>query len=562
VDVTAAFNAMITANCATNGCDIALGPGYYALQPTTGQGTQIAIPLNYNGIKMHCAGGPGPQYSANYQQGSCVFYILTPGLYALGCGEYGNSTIPSAGPHLENITFADATTKHNAGGGFYSADCNGPTLMNPVLLTGFRQTAIPPPSAPTCGLSGGGTITASTFTVELAAWTTAGESLPGAACSSVAPSSQAVTYTVPTPVFPIIAYAAYCSVNGSAYYRCSPFASYVTNADGSLTLTPGNTANGTVTTDNHATAHWGAAPLKVDASKSGGMSFWGSDAWAGHQGYSNEPRIYNPKCTYVQGCVTAGIDSADVQVYGAEGSSCDVLVSTGGCDAPANGTTILATPGTFTGFGALRLFGLHGSGFASTTASAGNLVTLTGFNNQMSLGVIQSVTGSTETGVALVSSTKAMIEGLVVANYLNCFTADAGSTRNNVRYASNGTCQTTPAFTDLGTFNLWNSTDLTGTPTLTKGTNVTSMGCASGFTCTNWSGTVTFVGGTATTGTIGTVTFSSSLGNAPTCMAWQNGGATNFAIGNGAATATAFTVTSAVSVASSTFNVNYQCSNQ
>jgi hypothetical protein len=98
-----------------------------------------------------------------------------------------------------------------------------------------------------------------------------------------------------------------------------------------------------------------------------------------------------------------------------------------------------------------------------------------------------------------------------------------------------------------------------GTATFAVGTSVTSVVCASGFLCNNTRGTLTIVGGSATTGTIATVSFSATLGVAPACYAWQNGGAVNYGIGNGAPSATAFTVTAAVSVASATLNVNYEC---
>ena len=99
-----------------------------------------------------------------------------------------------------------------------------------------------------------------------------------------------------------------------------------------------------------------------------------------------------------------------------------------------------------------------------------------------------------------------------------------------------------------------------GTPTFTAGTNVTSVACASGYTCTNTRGELTVVGGTATTGTIATVNFSAALAAAPgLCRVTQNGGTAFFGIGEGQPTTTAFAITAGSSVASATVTVDYQC---
>lgn len=116
------------------------------------------------------------------------------------------------------------------------------------------------------------------------------------------------------------------------------------------------------------------------------------------------------------------------------------------------------------------------------------------------------------------------------------------------------------------TTNRWNLTDSgvkplslpTGTATFSAGSGVTSVVCASGFSCNNTRGTLTIVGGTATTGTIATVTFSAALSAAPQAFVGQNGGTSLFDIGNSAPTTTAFNITSGVTVLGATFNVNYQ----
>ena len=98
-----------------------------------------------------------------------------------------------------------------------------------------------------------------------------------------------------------------------------------------------------------------------------------------------------------------------------------------------------------------------------------------------------------------------------------------------------------------------------GTATFAGGTGVTSVACASGFSCNNSRGTLTVVGGTATTGTIATVTFSAALSAAPACFAFMNGGASAYGIGNSAPTTAAFNITAGVTVVGATFNVNYEC---
>lgn len=95
------------------------------------------------------------------------------------------------------------------------------------------------------------------------------------------------------------------------------------------------------------------------------------------------------------------------------------------------------------------------------------------------------------------------------------------------------------------------------TPTFAVGTGVTSVVCASGFTCNNTRGELTLVGGTATTGTIATVTFSAALAGAPFCTVTQNGGVNN--LGHGTPSTTAFTISAGVTVASSTVTIDYDC---
>ena len=99
----------------------------------------------------------------------------------------------------------------------------------------------------------------------------------------------------------------------------------------------------------------------------------------------------------------------------------------------------------------------------------------------------------------------------------------------------------------------------TGTATFAAGSGVTSVVCASGYSCNNTRGTLTIVGGTATTGTIVTVNFSGTLSAAPWCQASMNGGTGFLGIGNSSPTTSAFNITAAITVLGLTFNVNYIC---
>lgn len=93
--------------------------------------------------------------------------------------------------------------------------------------------------------------------------------------------------------------------------------------------------------------------------------------------------------------------------------------------------------------------------------------------------------------------------------------------------------------------------------TSTPGTSVTSTTCTTA-ACTSIRGTIQIVGGTATTGTIATLAWTATP-STYVCSATQNGGAIWYGIGNSVATATGFSITSAVTISGATFSVNYSC---
>lgn len=100
----------------------------------------------------------------------------------------------------------------------------------------------------------------------------------------------------------------------------------------------------------------------------------------------------------------------------------------------------------------------------------------------------------------------------------------------------------------------------TGSPTYTVGSGVTSVTQASGYTNTNARGEVSIVGGTATTGTIATVNFSTTLASAPAlCIVTQVGGIAAYALGHGTPTTAGFTITAGISVVGVTVVADYYC---
>jgi hypothetical protein len=101
-----------------------------------------------------------------------------------------------------------------------------------------------------------------------------------------------------------------------------------------------------------------------------------------------------------------------------------------------------------------------------------------------------------------------------------------------------------------------------GTPTFTKGTNVTSAACATGFTCANQRGMITVVGGTNTSNPLVTINFSATLGAAPgLCSATQQSGTTStyLDIGAGTPSTTGVAVNTSAGASGDTVNIAYTC---
>jgi hypothetical protein len=111
-------------------------------------------------------------------------------------------------------------------------------------------------------------------------------------------------------------------------------------------------------------------------------------------------------------------------------------------------------------------------------------------------------------------------------------------------------CVTTNTWSLIPTVN-------TNTVSFTLGTGVTSATCASGFSCSPQRGTITVVGGTFTTGTCLTITWSSESPNYTNTIVSQNGGAAWLGLGHATDTPTSLAITNAVSIAGLTFNFDY-----
>lgn len=95
--------------------------------------------------------------------------------------------------------------------------------------------------------------------------------------------------------------------------------------------------------------------------------------------------------------------------------------------------------------------------------------------------------------------------------------------------------------------------------TFTPGTNITSVTCTSA-TCNLDSGSVSVVGGAlASTGTFATVSYTAITTAPRVCQVTMNGGATFLGLGHGTPSTTSFTLTSAISVAATTFALDYIC---
>lgn len=212
-------------------------------------------------------------------------------------------------------------------------------------------------------------------------------------------------------------------------------------------------------------------------------------------------------------------------------------------------------------------------GFVFSATAAGHVFTDTHPINAATLGSYDAISGA-------VSSNTAVMNGLNYGTGLNLgvhqiFNSAIGTSVNS-RYMATANpsaeCWYTGApgsitlasqfscpiwFTSDGTVHasFLSSAGITATATL--GTGITSATCATA-TCTSSRGSYTIVGGTATTGTIVTLSWTATP-TAQVCTATQNGGTTIFGIGNSVATTTGFNITAAISVVGSSITVNYNC---
>ena len=227
-------------------------------------------------------------------------------------------------------------------------------------------------------------------------------------------------------------------------------------------------------------------------------------------------------------------------------------------DGDGNGTIIFSTVPTQLTGGGWRAFVRGSVNEGSTNLNGvGELTELTNANPTITFsnGGTLTLTPSS-TGLAWVASGVTAIYGVL---YVDFFPG------TNCAYyqPQYGAVYTSPISIGAGSLEGGNpilTSLIAGTPTFTAGTNVSSVACASGYTCSNSQGELTIAGGTATTGTIATVNFSTTLSAAPTlCVVTQNGGATTFNVGHGTPSTSSFTITAGVSVSGATVTADYRC---
>jgi hypothetical protein len=207
-----------------------------------------------------------------------------------------------------------------------------------------------------------------------------------------------------------------------------------------------------------------------------------------------------------------------------------------------------ATAANNTAVGSQNLIGntFTGSGNTVVGFAAGQNIT-TGINNTY-IGIDagqNNITGSSNIAIGV----NAMI-GNGISNAVQIGTG-TNSTANTVQYLG---------FKILDNNNIHYAqlyASNTGAATLTGGTGVTSVTCIASH-CNTMSGEITVVGGTATTGTIATISFASSTTSNPVCIVQQNGSSTWYGIG-ATYSSSAITITSANTVVGATININYHC---
>lgn len=100
----------------------------------------------------------------------------------------------------------------------------------------------------------------------------------------------------------------------------------------------------------------------------------------------------------------------------------------------------------------------------------------------------------------------------------------------------------------------------TAAATFTPGTGVTSVTCSGSTTCDGNAGSLSLVGGTATTGTIATINWDTTYSTAPRwCSIIPRGAAIGFNIDHGVPSTIGMTITAGVTILGATLALDYQC---
>lgn len=256
----------------------------------------------------------------------------------------------------------------------------------------------------------------------------------------------------------------------------------------------------------------------------------------------------------------------------------EIALSLGNVTHADNNFEIVSGTAPSTFAGPMKFSGLSGVGTAGVTCidASGNLSacsapTISAANMTSFPTFNQSTSGNAATATNLAGGAIGRLPYQSAASTTLFVTGNTAATDQVLTSTGTGSAAQAPTLKNAPALSAANMTGFpatlataisipTGTATFAGGTGITSVACASGYSCNNTRGTLTIVAAVgATTGTIATVSFSATLSAAPACFAYENGGSTNFGIGNSAPTASAFNITAGISVSLATLTVNYTC---
>jgi hypothetical protein len=448
---------------------------------------------------------------------------VTSGTQLGGINSFAYNGTGLNGPIASFHTYANQTQTTSNGGSYADIATTPNGSLTAAEVVRFENDAgVTVPSTVTGGDKGAGTINAGGLYVNgvavntgSTAWSaiTSGANTQTGAFSTTAPWTFSYAGTASTPAIES---------------TCVPYAGTNANSFGCLDLTSGSAAS--IVTLNTAGTY---STIRQPTGGTADLANW-------FTGTTSEFKVSSAGLLTATGGVSSGSTGTFSGIIASSSSGSALLASAGGGVYLQSITA--ATSGACTPNGSIWKSMKIWNGTSSTTNTETIATTCVPGTN----GAI------TETWSSSLVPLNVAITGALSAS---TSITDSGLTAGMCEQPTTGGLLASAAGPCAISINL-----ATGTPTYTAGTNVTSVVCASGYTCTNERGELTIVGGTATTGTIATVNFSATLSAAPgLCIVTQEGGATLFGIGHGTPSTSSFTITSGVSVAASTLAVDYIC---